>query len=118
VLRALLLVPIPKARDVVLGNIQHPGYMCLGFTRFLLKRGVGRAKVYRRRNECFANNCIQEVDRFGDGSAMMWAAITHLVTHSPVVVKIEAVVFFGERVCLSRPKDAQLASDREIWTQR
>ena len=35
---------------------------------------------------------------------------THLVTHSPVVVKIEAVVVFGERVCLSRPKDAQLRS--------
>jgi hypothetical protein len=31
-----------------------------------------------------------------------------LVTHSPVVVKIEAVVVFGEGVCLSRPKDAQM----------
>jgi hypothetical protein len=39
----------------------------------------------------------------------------HLATHSPVVEKIEAVVFFGERVCLSRPKDAQLDLDREIW---
>jgi hypothetical protein len=32
----------------------------------------------------------------------------HLVTHSPVVEKIEAVVVLGERVCLSRLKDAQL----------
>ena len=37
-------------------------------SRFLLKRGDGRARVYRRRNERFANNCIQEVDRFGGGS--------------------------------------------------
>jgi hypothetical protein len=29
------------------------------------------------RNEHFANNCIQEVDRFGGGSVMMWAAISH-----------------------------------------
>lgn len=46
-------------------------------SRFLLQRGDGRARVYRRRNERFANNCIQEVDRFGGGSVMMWAAISH-----------------------------------------
>ena len=46
-------------------------------SRFLLKRGDGRARVYRRRNEHFANNCIQEVDRFGGGSVMIWAAISH-----------------------------------------
>jgi hypothetical protein len=74
---------------------------------------------------------VQEVHRLGGGSVMMWAAISHagktalvhipgnltaqrycdeilLVTHSPVVVKIAAVVVFGERVCLRRPKDAQL----------
>jgi hypothetical protein len=37
-------------------------------SRFLLKRGDGRARVYPRRNEHFANNCIQEVDRFGGGN--------------------------------------------------
>jgi hypothetical protein len=46
-------------------------------SRFLLKRGDGRGRVYRRRNERFVNNCIQEVDRFGGGSVMMWAAISH-----------------------------------------
>lgn len=46
-------------------------------SRFLLQRADGRARVYRRRNERFAANCIQEVDRFGGGSVMMWAAISH-----------------------------------------
>jgi hypothetical protein len=36
-----------------------------------------RARVYRRRNERFANNCIQEVDRFGGGKVMMCPAILH-----------------------------------------
>lgn len=45
-------------------------------SRFLLQRADGRARVYRRRNERFAANCIQEADRFGGGSVMMWAAIS------------------------------------------
>jgi hypothetical protein len=32
--------------------------------------------VYPRRNERFAANCIQEADRFGGGSVMMWGAIS------------------------------------------
>jgi transposase len=32
--------------------------------------------VYRRQNERFAANCIQEADRFGSGSVMMWGAIS------------------------------------------
>lgn len=46
-------------------------------SRFLLHRADDRAKVYRRRHECFAANCVQEVDRFRGGSVMMWAAIFH-----------------------------------------
>ena len=51
-------------------------------SRFLLRRHNGR-----RRNERFAANCVREVDRFGGGSIMMWAAIsytgrTNLVTRS------------------------------------
>lgn len=46
-------------------------------SRFLLHRADGRAQVYRRRHERFAANCVQEVDRFGGGSVMMWAAISH-----------------------------------------
>lgn len=46
-------------------------------SRFLLQRADGRARVYRRNNERFARNCIQEVDSFGGGSVMVWAAISH-----------------------------------------
>lgn len=46
-------------------------------SRFLLHRADGRARVYRRRHERFAANCVQEVDRFGGISVMMWAAIFH-----------------------------------------
>ncbi|KAK3108567.1 hypothetical protein FSP39_010793 [Pinctada imbricata] len=46
-------------------------------SRFLLHRADGRSRVYRRRNESFAPNCVQQVDRFGGGSVMMWAAISY-----------------------------------------
>jgi hypothetical protein len=32
--------------------------------------------VHKRRNERFAANCIQEADKFGGGSVMMWGAIS------------------------------------------
>jgi hypothetical protein len=31
----------------------------------------GRVRVYRRRNERFALNCVVEVDNYGGGSAMV-----------------------------------------------
>jgi transposase len=43
---------------------------------FLLLRADGRARVYRRRNKRFAASSIQEADRFGGGSVMMWGAIS------------------------------------------
>lgn len=46
-------------------------------SRFLLRRPDGRARVYRRRHERFAANCVQEVDRFGGGSVMVWAGISY-----------------------------------------
>ena len=46
-------------------------------SRFLLRRHNGRCRVYRRRNERFAANCVLEADRFGGGSVMMWAAISY-----------------------------------------
>lgn len=45
-------------------------------SRFLLYRHDGRMRVYRRRNERYAQHCIQGVDRYGGGSVMMWAAIS------------------------------------------
>jgi hypothetical protein len=37
----------------------------------------GRIRVYRHRNERFSSSCVQEVDSFGGGSVMMWAAISN-----------------------------------------
>ena len=46
-------------------------------SRFLLRRADGRARVYRRRNERYARNCVQQADRFGGGSVMVWGGIHH-----------------------------------------
>ena len=46
-------------------------------SRFLLSRADGRTRVYRRRGERYAPNCVQQVDRFGGGSVMVWAGIHH-----------------------------------------
>ena len=45
-------------------------------SRFMLNRCDGRLRVYRRRGERYANNCVQEFDRFGGGSVMIWGGIT------------------------------------------
>jgi hypothetical protein len=46
-------------------------------SRFMLQKRDGRTRVYRRRNERFARNCILEVDNFGGGSVKMWGAISY-----------------------------------------
>ena len=56
-------------------------------SRFMLQKRDGRTRVYRRRNERFARDCVLEVDNLGGGGVMMWGAIsyarkTHLV-HIP-----------------------------------
>ena len=56
-------------------------------SRFLLQRHDGRQRVYRRRNERFANNCVAEVDRFGGGSVMMWGAISYTGRSELVLVQ-------------------------------
>lgn len=45
-------------------------------SRFCLRRGDGRERVYRRRGERFADACVRQVDRFGGGSVMVWGGIT------------------------------------------
>jgi hypothetical protein len=45
-------------------------------SRFMLQKRDGRARVYRRRNERFARNCVLEVDNFGGGS-VIWGAISY-----------------------------------------
>lgn len=47
-------------------------------SRFLLQRRDGRNRVYRRAQERYAPNCVRQVDRFGGGSVMVWAAISYI----------------------------------------
>jgi hypothetical protein len=46
-------------------------------SRFSLCFSDGRYRVYRSRAERFTDQCVHESDRFGGGSAMMWASICH-----------------------------------------
>ena len=44
-------------------------------SRFNLSHHVGRIRVFRRRWERFADNCLIERDQFGGGSIMVWGGI-------------------------------------------
>ena len=64
---------------------------------FRLSRAVGRTRVWRRKNERFADCNIIERDPYGGGSVMVWAGIsnnfkTHLViingTNVPLQVNV------------------------------
>jgi len=46
-------------------------------SRFNLWNADGRIRVYRRRHERYANNCVLEQNRYGGGGVMVWAAIYH-----------------------------------------
>lgn len=55
-------------------------------SRFTLFRADGRQRVYRRRGERFADACVLEHDRFGGGSVMVWAGISHGLKTPLVIV--------------------------------
>ena len=44
-------------------------------SRFNLSHHDGRIRIFRRRGERFADNCLIERDRFGGGSVMVWGGI-------------------------------------------
>jgi hypothetical protein len=46
-------------------------------SRFMLQKRDGRTRVYRRRNERIARNCVLEVEKFGGGRVMMWGTISY-----------------------------------------
>ena len=82
--RGPLLTPVRRrnrqqcVRDRVRWPIQR--WRSVLFTdesRFRLFNNDGRARVWRRRGERFANACITETDRFGGPSVMVWAGIHH-----------------------------------------
>jgi hypothetical protein len=43
----------------------------------MLQTRDGCIRVYKRRNERLAGNCVLEVDNFGGGSVKMWGAISY-----------------------------------------
>lgn len=53
-------------------------------TRIKLRNADGRERVYRRRGERFAQNCVRGADRFGGGSLMLWGGVS-LHTKTPIV---------------------------------
>ena len=55
-------------------------------SRFALSNSDGRIRVYRRRNERYADCCVLQRDRFGGGgSVMVWAGISYW-NHTQLVV--------------------------------
>ena len=44
-------------------------------SKFNLSHHDVQIRVFRRRGECFADNCLIERDRFGGGSVMVWGGI-------------------------------------------
>ena len=57
-------------------------------SRFNLFNADGRIRVYRRRGERLAPNCIQEVQPFGGGSVMVWAGICGETRTRLVVIRV------------------------------
>jgi hypothetical protein len=47
-------------------------------SKFNLKFSDGRVRIYRRRRERFADGCVKETDRFGDGGVNVWGGISHV----------------------------------------
>lgn len=86
-------------------------------SRYLLQRRDGRQRVYRRRNERFADNCVAEFDRFGGGSVMVWGAISYTGRSDLVVVEgnLTAVRYRDE---ILRPHDLPIMNrHRELYQQ-
>ena len=46
-------------------------------SRFNLANADGLIRVYRRRHERYANNCVLQHNNYGGGGVMVWAAINH-----------------------------------------
>jgi len=56
-------------------------------SRFTLRFADGRMRVWRRRRERYAQCCVQEVDRFGGGSVMVWGAFCGIARSRLLIIQ-------------------------------
>ena len=76
-------------------------------SRFNLSHYDGRIRVFRRRGERFADNCLIESDRFGGGSVMVWVALwaegkqISLLCKATSMLKITLTRFLSLKLFLS-----------------
>jgi hypothetical protein len=47
-------------------------------SKFNLKFSDGRVRIYSRRRERFADDCVKETDRFGGGGVIIWGGFIHV----------------------------------------
>ena len=55
---------------------QWQGVMFTDESRFCIDMNHGRAKVWRRQGERYADCCVRESSRWGGGSVMVWGGIS------------------------------------------
>ena len=55
-----------------INNVNWNSVLFSDESRFNLFNADGRVRVYRRRNERYADNCVIEHERYGGGSVMVW----------------------------------------------
>ena len=86
-------------------------------SRFTLYRADDRRRVYRRRGERFADACVVERDRFGDGSVMVWGGIAHRIKSQLIIVagNMTAVRYRDE---ILRPVAVPLVQQRNLILQQ
>ena len=75
------------ARQFLWGRQQWARVLFSGESRFNLSHHHGRIRVFKRRGERFADNCLIERDRFGGGSVMVWGGIMGRRKTSLIVVQ-------------------------------
>ena len=56
-------------------------------SRFNLTQADCRQRVYRRRKERYAKNCVVQHDKFGGGDGMVLGAINHNFRSSLIILK-------------------------------
>ena len=86
-------------------------------SRFTLFRPDSRRCVYRRRGEHFADACVDERDRFGVWSLLVWGGIAHGVKAQLIVVEgnMTAVKYNDE---IFRPTAVPLVQQRQLILQQ